>query len=249
MNAGQVVLVSGAGLVGGFVNSIAGGGSLLLFPALVASGMGTVAANVTNSVALWPGYIGNVAALGKDDRPGRSAWPTFLAATVGAVAGCALLLLTPASAFDVVVPFLVIGASLLLAFQPRIKLALGGHAADHRWELRGGAFLGAVYGGYFGGGLGVILMALLGLTVVASLTRVNALKGALQLLIATVSLVVFALFGPVDWLVAVLVAPLSLLGGVLGGRLVRRLSEPVLRACVVTFGLAVGVWLAVRAFA
>jgi hypothetical protein len=249
MNAGQLVLVSGAGLIGGFVNSIAGGGSLLLFPALVASGMGTVSANVTNSVALWPGYIGNVVALGPDDRPGRSAWPTFLAAAVGACAGCALLLLTPASAFDVVVPFLVIGASLLLAFQPRIKVALGGRAADHRWELRGGAFLGAVYGGYFGGGLGVILMALLGLTVVASLARVNALKGALQLLIASVSLVIFALFGPVDWLAALLIAPLSLIGGVLGGRLVRRLSEPVLRAFVVTFGLAVGVWLAVRAFA
>src|SRR6476469_2848936 len=108
MNAGQIVLVSGAGLVGGFVNSIAGGGSLLLFPALVAGGMGTVAANVTNSVALWPGYIGNVVALGPEDRPGRAQWRVFLVATVGAIGGCALLLLTPAKAFDIVVPFLVL---------------------------------------------------------------------------------------------------------------------------------------------
>ncbi|MGH8861622.1 MAG: sulfite exporter TauE/SafE family protein [Jatrophihabitantaceae bacterium] len=249
MNAAQLVLVSGAGLVGGFVNSIAGGGSLLLFPALVASGMGTVAANVTNSVALWPGYIGNVVALGPEDRPGRSYRWVFLTAAVGAGAGCALLLLTPASAFDVVVPFLIIGASLLLAFQPRIKRALGGRAADHRRYLLTGTWLGGLYGGYFGGGLGVILMALLGLTVAAPLTRVNALKGVLQLLVATVSLLVFALFGPVDWVAALLIAPLSLLGGVLGGRLVRRLSEPVLRAFVVVFGIAVGVWLAIRAFA
>lgn len=248
MSAGQLILVSAAGLVGGFVNSIAGGGSLLLFPALVASGMGTVDANVTNSVALWPGYLGNVVALGPNDRPGRAHWPVFLAAALGAAAGCALLLLTPAKAFEVVVPFLVVGASLLLAFQPRIKAALGGHDVDRPSHLLTGAALGGVYGGYFGGGLGVIFMALLGLTVAAPLTQVNVLKGVLQLLVATVSLVAFALFGPVDWEAAVLIAPLSLLGGVIGGRLARRLNEPVLRACVVTFGLAVGVWLAVRAF-
>jgi hypothetical protein len=249
MNAGQLTLVCGAGLVGGFVNSIAGGGSLLLFPALVASGMGTVPANVTNSVALWPGYIGNVVALGPDDRPGRAQWPVFLVSAIGAAAGCALLLLTPASAFDVVVPFLVLGASALLGFQPRIKAALGGHVADRRAHLLAGAALGGLYGGYFGGGLGVILMALLGLTVAAPLTHVNALKGVLQLLVSTVALLVFAVFGPVDWVAAVLIAPLSLIGGVIGGRFVRRLSEPVLRACVVSFGVIVGVWLAIRAFA
>jgi uncharacterized membrane protein YfcA len=248
MDAAELTLVCGAGLVGGFVNSIAGGGSLLLFPALVASGMGTVAANVTNSVALWPGYLGNVVALGPEDRPGRRQWQVLLAAAIGAGAGCALLLLTPASAFDVVVPFLVLGASALLAFQPRIKRALGGHERDRHSHLIAGAFAGAVYGGYFGGGLGVILMALLGLTVAAPLTRVNALKGVLQLLVATVSLIVFAIFGPVDWVAAVLIAPLSLLGGLIGGRLVRRLSERVLRICVVVFGVAVGIWLLIRAF-
>src|SRR5579875_769298 len=248
MDTGDLALVSGAGLVGGFVNAIAGGGSLLLFPALVAGGMGTVAANVTNSVALWPGYIGNVVALGVEDRPGRRQWPVLLGAAVGSGVGCALLLLTPASAFNVVVPFLVLGASALLALQPRIKIALGGKAQDRQSHLLLGAFIGAVYGGYFGGGLGVILMALLGLTVAAPLGQVNALKGVLQLLVSTVALIAFALFGPVDWLAAVLIAPLSLLGGLLGGRLARRLSERVLRAAVVTFGCAVGVWLLVRAF-
>lgn len=249
MSAGELALVAGAGLVGGFVNAIAGGGSLLLFPTLVASGMGTVQANVTNSIALWPGYIGNVVALGPADRPGRTQLAVFAASTLGALAGCALLLLTPAAAFDVVVPFLVLGASALLAFQNRIKAALGAPAVDRRGQLLAGAALGAVYGGYFGGGLGVILMGLLGLTVAAPLSKVNALKGVLQLLVSTVSLLVFALFGPVDWVAAVLIAPLSLVGGLIGGRFVRRLSESVLRGCVVTFGVAVGVWLAVRAFA
>jgi len=249
MDAGQIALVGSAGLVGGFVNSIAGGGSLLLFPALIAGGLGTVSANVTNSIALWPGYVGNVAALGTADRPGRVHAPVYLVAAAGAAAGCALLLLTPASAFSVVVPFLVLGASGLLAVQPRLKQRLGGTTSHRPGSLLAGSALGAVYGGYFGGGLGVILMALLGLTVSAPLGQVNVLKGILQLLIATVSLVAFALFGPVDWTAVAIVAPLSLIGGILGGKLAQRLSERVLRTSVVAFGVFVGIWLAIRAFA
>ncbi|MFD3838610.1 sulfite exporter TauE/SafE family protein [Streptomyces sp. NPDC058642] len=247
MDVGDIALIGGAGLVGGFVNSIAGGGSLLLFPALVAGGLGTVAANVTNSVALWPGYLGNVAALRGSYRPSSV---TSLAAVsaMGAAAGCALLLLTPSRVFSVAVPFLVLGASALLAFQPKLRALLGAADDEHRVQLYVGTFAGAVYGGYFGGGLGVILMALLGLTLSAPLAEVGVLKGTLQLVVATVSLVVFALFGPVHWMIALVVAPVSLAGGVLGGRLSTRLSEPVLRAAVVGFGVLAGVWLGVRAF-
>lgn len=248
MSVGQDFLIGAAGLVGGFVNAIAGGGSLLLFPALVAGGLGTVPANVTNSVALWPGYVGNVLALGVRDRPAASRWPVYLVAILGAAGGCALLLLTPASAFDIVVPFLVLGASALLAAQRRLKRWLGGHTGERPGLLLAGTAAGAVYGGYFGGGLGVILLALLGLTVAAPLSQVNVLKGILQLVVATVSLVAFAIFGPIDWVAAAIVAPTALVGGVVGGRLAKRLSEPVLRACVVSFGVVVGAWLAVRAF-
>ncbi|MER5219915.1 sulfite exporter TauE/SafE family protein [Streptomyces flaveus] len=247
MDVGDVVLIGGAGLVGGFVNSIAGGGSLLLFLALVAGGLGTVAANVTNSVALWPGYLGNVAALRGSSRP-SSVTSLAVVSAVGAAAGCALLLLTPSRAFSVAVPFLVLGAAALLAFQPKLRALLGAADGDHRGKLYAGTLAGAVYGGYFGGGLGVILMALLGLTLSAPLTEVSVLKGTLQLVVATVSLVVFALLGPVHWMIALVVAPSSLVGGVLGGRLATRMSEPVLRAAVVGFGVLAGVWLGVRAF-
>ncbi|WSQ06771.1 sulfite exporter TauE/SafE family protein [Streptomyces sp. NBC_01231] len=247
MDVGDVVLIGGAGLAGGFVNSIAGGGSLLLFPALVAGGLGTVAANVTNSVALWPGYLGNVAALRGSSRP-SSVRSLAVVSAGGAAAGCALLLLTPSRVFSVAVPFLVLGASALLAFQPRLRALLGAAHGDHRVRLYTGTFAAAVYGGYFGGGLGLILMALLGLTLSAPLAQVNVLKGTLQLVVATVSLLVFALLGPVNWMIALVVAPASLAGGVLGGRLATRLSEPVLRSVVVGFGVLAGVWLAVRAF-
>jgi uncharacterized membrane protein YfcA len=249
VTGGQLALASAAGLIGGFVNAIAGGGSLFLFPALVAGGLGTVAANVTNAVALWPGYLGNVLALGTEHQAVRRQWSIYPVTVCGAGGGCALLLLTPVSAFTAVVPFLVIGASLLLATQQRIKNRLGDRVAgDHPAHLRVGVFAGSVYGGYFGGGLGVIFMAVLGVTLSAPLARVNTLKGTLQLLVATVTLLVFAIFGPVQWVIAAIVAPLSLIGGVLGGRLARRLSEPVLRGSVVAFGVVVGVWLAARAF-
>ncbi|CAM5546887.1 TSUP family transporter [Streptomyces aurantiogriseus] len=247
MDVGDVVLMGGAGFVGGFVNSIAGGGSLILFPALVAGGLGTVAANVTNSVALWPGYLGNVAALRGASRPPSATSPAVVSA-VGAAAGCALLLLTPTRIFSVAVPFLVLGASALFAFQPWLRALLGAAHGDHRVKLYAGVLVGAVYGGYFGGGLGVILLALLGLTLPAPLAEVNVVKGTLQLVVASVSLVVFALFGPVHWVIALVVAPSSLAGGVLGGRLARRLREPVLRAAVVGFGVLAGVWLGIRAF-
>jgi uncharacterized membrane protein YfcA len=199
-------------------------------------------------VALWPGYLGNVAALRGSARPPRARRSLAVVAALGSAGGCALLLLTPAKAFSIVVPFLVLGASALLALQPRLKKLLGGQHADHPGKLFAGTAIGAVYGGYFGGGLGVILMALLGLTMSAPLPQVNVLKGLLQLVVATVSLLAFALFGPVHWVAAVIVAPLSLIGGVIGGRLARSLSEPVLRAAVVVFGVSVGIWLAVRAF-
>jgi uncharacterized membrane protein YfcA len=106
----------------------------------------------------------------------------------------------------------------------------------------------AVYGGYFGGGLGVILLAVLGLTIVAPLRETNALKSIIQLIVATVALVAFAVFGPVHWLEVAIVAPTALLGGVLGGRLAAVINERLLRIAIVVFGLAIGTWLAVRAF-
>src|SRR5882757_8552605 len=132
MTAADIVLLCGAGLVGGMVNSIAGGGSLLLFPALVATGLGPVAANVTNSIALWPGYIGTLFGLGplvKEQT--RRARELALAACIGAAGGCAVLLSTPSRAFSGVVPFLVIGASLLVAVQPVIARRIGGEHDSH----------------------------------------------------------------------------------------------------------------------
>lgn len=248
MSAADIVLLCCAGLAGGFVNAVAGGGSLLVFPALVATGLGTVAANVTNSVALWPGYVGTLLGLGSLVR-GQTAQARRLAvvSTLGAAAGCALLLSTPARAFDVVVPFLVIAASLLVAFQPAIARRVGSQHGAHPRVLLVAVGIGAVYGGYFGGGLGVILLAVIGLTLAAPLRETNALKSIVSLIVATVSLIAFVFFGPVHWLEVVVTAPTAMCGGILGGRLAASVNERLLRTAIVVFGLSVGAWLAYRA--
>lgn len=249
MSALDVVLLAVAGIIAGGVNAIAGGGTLLMFPALVATGMPTVSAAVTNSVALWPGYVGNVASLGPQARrEALTRWPLAIYAIAGSLTGSALLLAAPEDTVEIVIPALVLGASLVLAFQPALRARLGGGTDRDRPLLIALAVGGVgIYGGFFQGALGVILLAVLGIALTAPLSVINAIKGWLQLVVVTTNVVVFAVFGPVDWAVAALVAPASLLGGVIGGRFARHANERLLRRCVVVFGITVGLWLAFRA--
>ena len=250
VSPGQLVFLLVAGLVAGGVNAVAGGGSLLVFPALLAVGFTPLAANVTNSVAQWPGYLGLVVGA-RDDLRGqrRRILLTSAAGIAGSAVGCALLLVLPGAVFDAVVPALVLLASVLLALQPSIKRWIGAPPAgapDRVAVLVPAVFVAAVYGGYFGGALGVILIATLSLCAGDELKRLNATKGVLSLVIASVTVVIFALRAPVNWAAVALLAPSTLVGGYLGARLARRLPENVLRAAVVLLGLSVGIYLLVR---
>jgi uncharacterized membrane protein YfcA len=159
--------------------------------------------------------------------------------------GCALLLATSEAAFDRVVPVLVAVASLLIGLQPAVAARVGVRPGTQaRWVAPLGVAAATVYGGYFGAGLGVLLLAVLGFTVAAPFHRLNALKTGLSVADATVSLVVFGLFGPVEWAAVAVGAPLTLVGGYAGARLVRRIDERVLRMTVVAFGLVVAAVLA-----
>lgn len=236
-----------AGLLAGAINAIAGGGSLLVFPALLAVGFPPLAANVTNSVAQWPGYVGMVVGA-REDLPGqgRRILLTSIVAVVGAGIGCVLLLVLPGQVFDAVVPALVILASLTMAVGPWIKRRMDGpdgEARDRTPALLAAVFLAAVYGGYFGGALGVILISVLSLFAHDGLGRLNALKGVLSLVVATVTVVVFAIGAPVDWLAVALLAPTTLIGGLAGARIARRMPDNALRWAVVVLGVAVGVYL------
>ncbi|WP_432829708.1 sulfite exporter TauE/SafE family protein [Dactylosporangium sp. CA-092794] len=258
MNLPDIALLSVAGLAAGTVNAIAGGGSLITFPALIATGLPPVAANVTNTTSVFPGYAASVYGSRTDlaelAHAGRrrlllSLLPT---AVVAAALGCALLLLTPPAAFDVVVPFLVLGAAAVLALQDRLR-RLVGHpremsARRQRLSLHAMVFAGSVYGGYFGAALGVMLVAALGLVLDESMARVSALKNVISALGGLVGVLAFALFGPVDWADVAVVAPAALVGGYVGARLARRLPSAVLKGLIVVFGGVVGLVLLYRAF-
>lgn len=246
-----MALLAAAGLGAGTVNAIAGGGSLVTFPALIAAGLAPVPANVTNSVAVSPGYLGSVVG-SRADLPRERVRALVPVATLGALAGCVLLLATPERAFEVVVPFLVLGAAAVLAFQDRLRRLVGHprHMAPRRntAALYGLTALGGIYGGYFGAALGVMLVAGLALLLDEPLARVNALKNVLSAVVGLATVVAYAVFGPVDWVGVAVIAPATLLGGYAGARLARRLPGAVLKAVIVTAGTVVGLVLLWRAF-
>ncbi|MET7392657.1 sulfite exporter TauE/SafE family protein [Dactylosporangium sp. NPDC005572] len=258
MNLPDIVLLAVAGLAAGTVNAIAGGGSLITFPALIATGLGSVPANVTNSVSVFPGYAASVygsrtdlADLARDHTGKRTLLGLVPTSVIAAGLGCALLLATPQEAFDLVVPFLVLGAAGVLAFQDRLRRLVGHprHLSPRRrvLSLHAMVFVGSLYGGYFGAALGVMLVAALGLVLDASMARVSALKNVISALGGLVTVVAFGLFGPVDWADVAVVAPAAIVGGYVGARVARRLPGAVLKGLIVAFGVTVGLILLYRA--
>ncbi|MET0422529.1 MAG: sulfite exporter TauE/SafE family protein [Actinoplanes sp.] len=252
MDLSHVLLLVVAGLAAGGVNAIAGGGSLITFPSLIATGLSSVAANVTNSVSVFPGYVSSVAGSRADlAGQGRRLRAILPAGLVGSAIGCALLLITPARAFEFIVPFLVLGAAATLAFQQRLR-GLVGHprqlsARRAAITLQVVVFVGAVYGGYFGAALGVMYVAALALILDEPLNRINALKNVLSAAVGLVTLLIFAVFAPVNWAAVLVLVPATVVGGYAGARLARRMPARVLRALIVTFGTVIGLLLLYRA--
>ena len=249
----EAVGLIAAAFAAGAINAVAGGGSLVSFPALLAAGYPSKAANVTNSVALWPGYVGGSLGYRSELGPQRRRILLLaLPSIVGALAGSAILLATPDSAFDAFVPFLILFACGLMAFQDPLGRFASAHklaaqSADHvPATLLVSVFVLAVYGAYFGAGLGILTLAVLSILLPDNLQQSNALKGMLSLLINFVAVVYFAAFGPIEWLPALIMAGGALSGGYLGVGVARRLGKRWLRLAVISYGLVVALVLFVR---
>jgi uncharacterized membrane protein YfcA len=251
----QIALLAGAGLLAGAVNPVAGGGSLLSFPALLAVGYPALTANVTNSVALTPGYFGGTLGY-RRELEGQRRRILALGATsaTGAVLGAFLLVVSSAEFFERVVPFLIFLACALLAAQTRLARLVRTRrerrddrppADPHTLPLFAAQFLAAIYGAYFGAGVGIMMLAILGIFLADNLQRLNALKGLLSLLINGIAATYFILFADVRWVAVAVMAVTSLIGGQLGVVLARRLNDQALRWLVITFGVAVGLRLLV----
>ncbi len=250
----ELTAVALAGVVAGFINAVAGSGTLVTFPTLLAFGVPPVTANVSNNVGLFPGSVS--AAFGLRDQL-RGQWRRLLrlgvGSLVGGVVGAFLLLVLPSEAFDAIVPVLVGLGVLLVAFQPRINRWLADRrrrsglergddpVPDHErpdagWLWSGVAATG-VYGGYFGAAQGILLVAVLGLGSADPVHRANAVKNVLAAVVNGVAAVVFIAVADVDWVVAGLIAGGSVLGALAGARVGRRLPAAALRAVIVVVGV------------
>jgi len=243
----QYILIGLGALAAGAVNALAGGGTLITFPLLTALGVPAVSANVTNTVALCPGYFGATLAqrdLLKDQK--KRLWLLLPVGLVGGILGGFLLLRSGERLFGNLVPWLILLASLLLALgEPlkkwlRNKSSSADKAASDKIALLP-VGLAAVYGGYFGAGLSVIVLAALGLFYDESLTRLNALKQAIALATNVAAAIYFLFSGQVLWWTALVMAVCALVGGALGGKLSGAINPTVLRWIVVGIGLAVSV--------
>jgi len=245
----ELLAVAAAGAAAGASNAIAGAGSLITFPTMVALGLPPLSANVTNTVGIVPGAVGG--ALGYADllREQGERFARFLAPMLlGAVAGTVALLLTSDAAFEAIVPLLIAASCLLLLFQPRLVGHLS-HAGDERSPfLIGGVFFCGAYGAYFGSAVSILLFAILALFVADTLQHLNAIKILLVGCANLLAAFAYAFLAPVEWRYAVTIMVTSFLGGRAGAHYARRVPSDPLRISIAAIGLLVAAVLALRAF-
>jgi uncharacterized protein len=253
----QTPVVFIAAFVAGLINSVAGGGTLVTFPTLVWIGRDPIVANVTSTVALWPGSLGGMLGF-RRELSGSRQWMLLLAApsVVGGLVGAVLLLRTPSRTFAAIVPYLILFATLLFALQESITRVLRRASAGvGAAATPGGAwwigaalfqFLVAVYGGYFGAGIGILMLAALGLLGLTDIHTMNGLKNFFAVCINLVAAGYFVVWGSVHWPDAVVMAAGAISGGYGGASLARRLGRPFVRRCVVVIGLVMGISLLFR---
>lgn len=227
--------------MGGMLNSVAGGGSFITFPALVFTGVPPITANATNTVALWPGSVASTAAYRKDFATQRQVLVRLsLVSFAGGLVGALLLLRTSEVVFVQLVPYLLLLATLLFTFSgsltARLRKRVGGVGAPG-WISSAGVllvqFVIAVYGGYFGGGIGVLMLAALALMGMENIHTMNALKNLLATCINGVAVVTFVLAGAVVWLQALLMIVAAVIGGYVGGSVARKLKPAYVRRFVI----------------
>ncbi|MDB4913628.1 MAG: hypothetical protein JWM95_1272 [Gemmatimonadetes bacterium] len=254
----RLLFVAAASFVGGILNSIAGGGTLLTFPALVAMGLSPLTANATSTVALVPGALTSMLGY-RGELTGARKWAIalFLPSLLGGGFGAWLLLHTPGSTFSHVVPWLVLGATALFVAQKPLLGWIRGHthtplddaaltAAGPTPALLVFQFVVGIYGGYFGAGVGILMLAALGFMGFTNLHRMNGLKNWGGFCMNMVASLTFAFSGLVDWPVALVMAAAAMTGGYLGSRGAQKVPQHYVRAVVVLVGTVSGVWLLLR---
>ena len=236
----DTALLLAAAFIAGALNAVAGGGSFLTLPALVFTGVPPVVANATGTVALLPGYVAGAWGFREDTAPppGLSMRLIVVLSLLGGASGAALLLVTPDATFRRVVPWLLLAATALFAFGPWIRQRLAGGGQPSTARATVGVLAVAAYGGYFNGGLGILLLALFGLLGQTQLNAMNGLKNWVSALLTAIAVAIYAAGGVVLWQEALMMAVAATAGGYGGARVARNLPPMVLRSGIVAIGLA-----------
>lgn len=251
----QLLLLFAAGLAGGFLNAIAGGATFFTFPAMMAAGLNPIAANASSTVALWPASIAAAWAERRELMAQRAQIAPLLGiALAGGLAGALLLLVTPQQTFRALVPVLLLIATLVFAFSGRIIRFIRARRPASTREGSGLhspgvlALIGfcAVYGGYFGAGIGIMMMAGLTLAGIGQVHVANAIKNFLAASINGIAVLVFVVSQIVVWPASLVMLAGAVGGGYLGGRMARRIPAGLLRAVVITVGALLTIWYFIR---
>jgi uncharacterized protein len=249
----QGIVLFLAAFLAGAMNSVAGGGSFFSFPALLFVGLDAKIANATNTVAIWPGTLASVGAYRRELQAQRGVIRLLsVVSLIGGLLGALLLLVTPSAVFRQLLPFLMLAATLLFVFSPRINRYIRG--ADVR---RGSSsytpnrmlalqLIIAVYGGFFGGGIGILMLATLALMGMEHIHEMNAVKTLLATLINGIAVVAFVVAGVVAWLPALVMAVGAIVGGYGGAALARQIDPKVVRTFVIVVGFTLSLYLFVR---
>lgn len=248
----QGVLLFFAAILGGTLNAVAGGGSFFTFPALIFTGVGSITANATSTVALWPGSIASIGAY-RNDLAGQQRGLLFLllgTSLIGGVLGAILLLRTPESTFVSLIPYLLLGATLLFALSPYITARLRMRTLEKTTRISAMTliifaciqFIIAIYGGYFGGGIGILMLASLAFMGMDNINRMNAVKALLTSAINGAGVVTFILAGRVLWLQALVMIVGAVIGGYGGAFYARKIAQRWVRLFVIVTGTALTIY-------
>lgn len=243
-----------ASVLAGIINSIAGGGTLITFPALVWIGRDAIIANATNTVAIWPASLAGAIGFRRDlVSMRRWLFLLIIPSLLGGIIGALLLLRTPTRVFERIVPLLIFGATVLLAAQEMITRRLGIIARAHENPTAGWVtfvmlfqLAVGIYGGYFGAGMGILMLAALGLIGMTDMHQMNGLKNLLAICINGIAAIYFAISGAVAWGDVGIMAVFSILGGFAGAKLAKKLGRKFVRGFVVAIGLVMTVALALK---
>ena len=239
-----------AAAIGGALNSVAGGGSFISFPALLYTGVNSILANATNTVALWPGSMASAGAYRKELEAQRNTlYSLGLSSLVGGIIGAKILLITKPATFEKLLPYLLLAATSLFAFGPTVSAYF---KARSKGSLSTGSanlavvcvlqFAIAIYGGFFGGGIGILMLASLSLMGMEHIHTMNALKTVLGSLINGAAVVMFIIAGKVLWPQAIIMIAGAVFGGYFGAFYARRISPAKVRAFVIFIGVSMTCW-------